>query len=123
MSKFLIDENLSPLLAKYLRSLKYDAISVRDIGLRGKSDEDLIGWIQKEGAIIITCDSDFGEFFYWQTLGNFGVIILRSKSQKYKSYKEILQFLHREKVLRKRSLEFSLLVATKRRYRLRKFGD
>lgn len=121
MPKFIIDENLSPLLAEYLRSLKYDASSVREIGLKGKSDEDLIEWIQKERAVIITCDLDFGEFFYWQTLGKFGVIILRSKSQKYNNYKEILEYLHKEKVLRKRGLRTSLVIATREKYRMRQF--
>ena len=58
MSKFLIDEDLSPLLAEYLRSLKYNALSVREVGLKGKLDIDLIKWIQKEDAILITCDLD-----------------------------------------------------------------
>jgi predicted nuclease of predicted toxin-antitoxin system len=121
MSKFLIDENLSPHLAEYLRSSDYKAIAVREVGLKGKPDKELIKWIQKEKAILVTCDLDFGEFFYWQTLGKFGVIILRSKTQKCDSYKEVLRFLHKEKILKDKRLSTSLLIASKDKYRLRKY--
>lgn len=121
MSKFLIDENLSPHLAEYLRSLGYEAIAVREVGLKGKRDADLIKWIQKEKAILITCDLDFGEFFYWQTFGKFGVIILRTKTQKCDSYKKVLKFLHKEEILKDNRLSTSLLIASKDKYRLRKY--
>jgi predicted nuclease of predicted toxin-antitoxin system len=121
MSKFLIDENLSPHLAEYLRSLGYEAVAVREVALKGKPDADLIAWIQKEKAILVTCDLDFGEFFYWQTLGKFGVIILRSKKQKCNSYKKILEFLHTEKILKDKRMSTSLLIASKDKYRLRKY--
>jgi len=39
--QFLIDENLSPLLSDYLRSLNFDAKAARDVGLKGKSDEEI----------------------------------------------------------------------------------
>ena len=121
MPKFLIDENLSPLLVKYLQSLKYDALSVRDIGLKGKPDTELINWIQKQKVVLITGDLDFGEFFYWQSLGKFGIIILRSKSQKYEVYRQVLEYLHQEGVLKDKRLKNSLVVATKGKYRWRKF--
>lgn len=121
MSKFLIDENLSPHLAEYLRGLGYEAVAVREVGLKGKQDENLIQWIQKEKAILVTCDLDFGEFFYWQTLGKFGVVILRSKKQKCDSFKGILRFLHRERILKDKRLSSSLLIASKAKYRLRKY--
>jgi len=72
--KFLIDENLSPILAQYLRSLDYKAKALREFGLKGKSD------------------------------------------------KEIIDYLHQQKVLKSELLENFLIVATKDRYRIRKFG-
>jgi predicted nuclease of predicted toxin-antitoxin system len=121
MLKFLVDENLSPLLAHYLRDLNYNASAVREVGLKGKSDMDLVRWIQKERAILITSDLDFGEFFYWQSLGKFGVVIIRSKSQKYKTHRQILEYLHQQGVLKDKRLKNSLVMATKGKYRWRKF--
>lgn len=121
MIKFLIDENLSPYLAEYLRKLNYEAFAVREVGLKGKSDVDLVRWIQKEDAVLVTADLDFGEFFYWQSLGKFGVIIIRSKSQKYKAHRQILEYLHKENVLKDKALKNSLIIVSEGRYRWRKF--
>ena len=71
MANFLVDENLPPQLARWLRRLGYRARAVRDVGLKGKGDEEIIGWVQKHGAVIITSDLDFGEFFYGKYLGEF----------------------------------------------------
>lgn len=121
MPKFLIDENLSPLLSNYLRNLRYDSRTVREVGLKGKSDQELIRWIQKNKRVLITVDLDFGEFFYSKTFGKIGVIILKSKSQKLNSFIEIIDYLHKEKVLKSKKLENSLVIAIKGKYRIREY--
>ena len=55
---FLIDENLSPSLIIQLKKLGYNAVAVRDTGLRGAEDQVIVQWAQKNNAIIITCDKD-----------------------------------------------------------------
>lgn len=121
MPKFLIDENLSPLLSNYLRSLDYNTEAVREIGLKGKPDEEIIKWIQKNKRVLITADLDFGEFFYLKNFGKIGVIILKSKSQKLGSFKEIIDYLHKEKILKSKKLENSLVIVTKGKYRIRRY--
>ena len=121
MPQFLIDENLSPLLSDYLRSLNFDAKAARDVGLKGKSDEEIIKWIQRNKRALITADSDFGEFFYLKTFGQIGVIILKSKSQQLKSFKEVIDYLYKEKILKSKKLENSLIIAIKGKYRIRKY--
>ncbi|OIO44461.1 MAG: hypothetical protein COY72_00420 [Candidatus Nealsonbacteria bacterium CG_4_10_14_0_8_um_filter_35_10] len=121
MPQFLIDENLSPLLSDYLRSLNFDAKAARDVGLKGKSDEEIIKWIQRNKRVLITADSDFGEFFYLKTFGQIGVIILKSKSQQLKSFKEVIDYLYKEKILKSKKLENSLIIAIKGKYRIRKY--
>ena len=121
MPKFLVDENLSPLLSDYLRDLKYNSRAVREVKLKGKSDQELIKWIQKQKRVLVTADLDFGEFFYSQTLGRIGIIILKSKSQKLKSFIEIIDYLHKERILKNRKLENSLVIAVKGKYRIREY--
>lgn len=121
MPKFLIDENLSPSLSDYLRNLKYEAVAVREAGLRGKSDEEIVGWIQKNKRVLITADMDFGEFFYFKNLGKIGIIILRSKSQKLRSFEEIIDYLHKEKILRSNKLNDSLVISAKEKFRIREY--
>lgn len=121
MPKFLIDENLPPLLSEHLRDLNYDCRAARDAGLKGKSDEEIIKWTRGNKRILITADLDFGEFFYSKTFGEIGVIILKSKSQKLKSFIEIIDYLHKEKVLKSKKLKNSLVVAVRGQYRLRQY--
>ncbi len=122
MTKFLVDEDISPLVASYLRELGYDAVAVREVGLKGKSDDLIIKWLQKTKRIIITGDLDFGEFFYWQSLGVLGVVILRSKSQSLSAFKELIDLLHRQGVMKDERLIHSMVVATKNKFRWRAYG-
>ncbi|KKS96578.1 hypothetical protein A3B05_02100 [Candidatus Giovannonibacteria bacterium RIFCSPLOWO2_01_FULL_43_160] len=122
MTLFLLDENLSPHLAIWLRHLGYAAKAARETNLKGRSDEDVVRWAQKHKAVILTSDLDFGEFFYGKSLGAFGVIILRSRSQGIDSFKKILKTLHAGKVLKDKRLISSLLVADENNYRWRKFN-
>ncbi len=117
MPKFLIDESLSPKLARFLEKTGYDVLAVRDIGLKGKSDEEIVAWIKKNKRVIITCDKDFGEIYYLEQKGEIGVIVLKSRFQGLSYYVNILKFLHTEKTLTDEFIEKSLIVATETRIR------
>jgi len=121
MASFLVDENLSPKLAVWLRRLGHKAEAVRETELKGKSDDEIIDWAENHNLIIITADLDFGEFFYGKSLGGFGVIILRSKLQNATSFKKLLRKLHNEKVLKDQRLDRSLVVIDESGYRWRRF--
>ena len=121
MAIFLLDENISPELAPWLRRSGYDVRAVRDIGFKGKSDEDIIEWLKAHEAVLITSDLDFGEFFYGREHGSFGVVILRSKSQEIEAFQKILDSLHLAGVLQDKQLSNALVVAGENNYRLRKF--
>lgn len=122
MITFLLDENLSPLLVRWLRGLDYNAYAVRDVGLKGKSDQDIVIWLQQNNAILITSDLDFGEFFYTRSLGSFGVVILRGKPQSSRTFERILKNLDTSGILRNEDLTKSLVIATEQDYRFRKFN-
>lgn len=117
MPKFLIDEALSPLLAIFLSDLGYDAVAVREVGLRGADDRRIVNWVKDEKRCIISCDKDFGEIYYLEQKGKIGVIILENKFQSTDSYKSILMFLHRKKILSDKSLSHSLIISTETRFR------
>jgi predicted nuclease of predicted toxin-antitoxin system len=57
MMNFLIDENISPSVAKYLRDfLELDAIHIRDRVLLGISDESVLEFASKEDRILVTAN-------------------------------------------------------------------
>lgn len=57
--KFLVDAQLPPMLAEWLRSAGHDAQHVQDVGLRDADDASIRAYASKIGAVIITKDRDF----------------------------------------------------------------
>lgn len=79
--KFLLDANISPETAVFLRSLGIDVKSLTAAGLGGLEDEAVMVLARKERRTLITFDLDFGELYYFSAGKNFGVIILRLEDQ------------------------------------------
>ena len=75
-ARFLIDESLGVEAARVIRALGWNAVYVGEIGLGGKSDEDVfaIGW--RDDRIILTHDKDFLNDRRCPYLRNPGVIVL-----------------------------------------------
>ncbi|MTF38465.1 DUF5615 family PIN-like protein [Cyanobacterium aponinum] len=62
--KFLIDEDISPTIARYLcEQFLIDAVAVRDRGLLGKSDHYILEYALNEERILVTANIvDFEKF-------------------------------------------------------------
>jgi predicted nuclease of predicted toxin-antitoxin system len=58
--KLLIDNALSPMVAKKLNEAGYDAVHVRDLGLQAAPDTVLLGTAEKDDRTIVSADTDFG---------------------------------------------------------------
>jgi predicted nuclease of predicted toxin-antitoxin system len=55
--KFIIDEDLSPRVARYLcQEFCFDAIAVRDRGLLGATDLEVLGYAFNEDRILVTAN-------------------------------------------------------------------
>lgn len=59
--KFIVDAQLPPALAGFLREHGQEAVAVRDIGLREAEDGAIWRYALEHGAIIVTKDDDFPE--------------------------------------------------------------
>jgi predicted nuclease of predicted toxin-antitoxin system len=57
--RFLLDENLSPRLAAALSELFPGSLHVRDVQLKGQSDERIWAFAAEGGYTIVTKDDDF----------------------------------------------------------------
>jgi predicted nuclease of predicted toxin-antitoxin system len=57
--KFLVDAQLPPALALWLRDAGHDAQAVREVGLREAEDGDIWNYALKTAAVLITKDEDF----------------------------------------------------------------
>lgn len=76
MLKFLIDEDMPRSTADVLRERGHEALDVRDCGLRGKSDDEVFKFAQKEGAIVLTADLGFGNFLHYPLGSHTGIVIV-----------------------------------------------
>ncbi|MBI3559999.1 DUF5615 family PIN-like protein [Candidatus Gottesmanbacteria bacterium] len=94
MPKFLVDENLSPKLAGYLRALGYSASAVREVGLTGSIDEEIVAWAKTHKHIVITRDIGFGYTYAVKDIA-FGLVLLRSKTDEAQAFEDLLFRLHK----------------------------
>jgi predicted nuclease of predicted toxin-antitoxin system len=74
--KILADENVDEPIVAWLRSSGHDVITMRDVA-PGASDEDVVRLAEREHAIIVTSDRDFGELVFRRGLRPKGVVYLR----------------------------------------------
>lgn len=77
--KFVVDAQLPPQLAVWLRAKGHDGVALRDIGLRDADDPDIWRYVEGADAIIVTKDEDFavmarslpnGPQVLWVRIGN-----------------------------------------------------
>jgi predicted nuclease of predicted toxin-antitoxin system len=76
-TRFLIDEDVPRSTATALREAGFDAIDVRDIGLRGKQDQIIYDYAQREARVLVTCDLGFASTISFPPQEHHGVIVIR----------------------------------------------
>ncbi len=74
--KFLADEGVDRAIVQRLRQEKHSVLYVMEIE-RGVSDDEVLALANREGALLMTADKDFGELLYRQGRISPGVILLR----------------------------------------------
>src|SRR5260370_9406520 len=76
-ARFLVDESVGPAVAEFVRSYGYNAKFVADVGLRGRSDEDVFAEAWKGSRIVLTHDADFLDDRRFPPHRNPGIIVIR----------------------------------------------
>ncbi|MCX6582310.1 MAG: DUF5615 family PIN-like protein [Candidatus Aminicenantes bacterium] len=81
MIKFLVDEDMPRSTARMLREMGFIALDVRDCGLRGKTDEEIFEYAQKDGAIILTADRGIGSTLRFPLGTHCGIVVANFPSE------------------------------------------
>lgn len=122
MAKFLVDENLAPLVTAYLRKRGYRAFAVRDLGLKGKSDESILVYAAKEGFVIVTGDVEFGSFFY-ERRGAVSIVVLRGRLQSTDMILKVIDALITRRIFATVPPTGYLILVQNNKVRVRKYID
>lgn len=77
MARFLVDEDLPRSLTRDLRSAGFDIADVRDVGLRGRPDEEVLEYAVREDRAVITADVGFGNILRFPLGEHAGIVVVR----------------------------------------------
>lgn len=120
MIRFLADENISPLTVKYIKEQGYDIVTVTNISLKSKPDEEIVHWAAKNNHIILTFDLDFGTIYYFSSKKTTGIIVLRLKPQTIENANEAIKKLLSSNILDKVENRKALLIVDKIKVRIKR---
>jgi predicted nuclease of predicted toxin-antitoxin system len=91
VSTFLLDANLSPQTAAFLReTLGLDVVHQRDVLPGSPTDDEMVALAVRERRVIITFDTDFGEIHHFRGHGTLGVIQLQLRNQTVEAVNRVL---------------------------------
>jgi len=117
--KFLVDNALSPVVAKGLRDAGFDAVHVRDYNMQHAEDKLIFQRAQQENRIVISADTDFAYILSQQKSKDTSVILFRKGSER-NPFKQIELLLANFSIdIQKRLLEGCILIIEESRIRVR----
>jgi predicted nuclease of predicted toxin-antitoxin system len=77
MPRFLIDEDMPRSLARVLRDAGFEVEDVRDVGLRGNSDERIFEYAVLHSLVVVTGDLGFANILRFPPNDHAGIVVCR----------------------------------------------
>ena len=80
--RFLVDNAVSPALARGLAAQGFDAIHVRDLGMAAAPDDEIFDLAAQQDRIIISADTDFGTLLAFRISAKPSFILFRQTDKR-----------------------------------------
>ena len=80
--RFLLDQNVSPQLVVELAAFGHDAVHVRELGMSRSLDVEILELAHREGRVIVSSDTDFGELLARTNTPLPSVVLLRRQGER-----------------------------------------
>lgn len=87
---FLIDNALSPIIAKGLKEAGFESMHVRDVGMSASSDPVIFEYAKQNDQIIVSADTDFGTLLALWKYSKPSVILFRTSDKRPQSQLSLL---------------------------------
>ena len=118
MTKFLTDENISPALVEFLQHQGFDVKDVRETGMSGASDAEVLALAQAEERTVVTFDKHFANILLYPLDTHFGVVRIRINPPLLPDITQAFeQFLQRFDLT---TIEHTLIILDRDGYRVRR---
>lgn len=78
---FLADENVAPRVVHALRDHGYDVADVKERGLSGLTDQQVLQLAGRERRVVVTHDRDFAHALFRPPARHHGIVIIRFSNQ------------------------------------------
>ena len=75
--RFITDENIQPKVVEHLTTLGLDIFDIKEMGLQGTPDHEILDLAVGNNRVILTQDSDFGTDFFTPGFRATGIIYIR----------------------------------------------
>jgi len=114
--KFLADESIDRPIVERLRQDGHQVLYVAELG-PGMPDDEVLGLANRETALLLTVDKDFGEMVFRRRLHTHGVVLIRLAGLLPARKAEIVALAIREHLA---ELPRSFAIVTRGMFRLRR---
>jgi len=96
MVKFLADECTFAPTVEFLRNEGWDVTTIKEIGLRGARDSEVLHKAQEMRAVLITRDMDFGDIRSFPPSAYCGIVVLKMAYRTLDEVHAVLRKMLRE---------------------------
>ena len=75
--RLLADQDVYKVTIDELKRWGHDVVTVKELGMQGATDRDLLRKAKIDNRLLITRDKDFGTLVFWEKVLSTGVVLLR----------------------------------------------